>query len=186
MAKDFESFKSFDQLGGSRGGGKQAAPGGQQSGGQHRSGSTGSRPSQLGNYLAGGYFDEKGHLRPEVFVDWPQKLNSELAKQKQPTTKNSLRGFYSMLRMAKNQFDSQSADRERAWSDAKTQLLKLRTAAQYQGTRQVISQMCQKDFLNDNIDLVLAKGTDPEKFREYFNAFVEHFQAVIAYLPERP
>ena len=71
-----------------------------------------------------------------------------------------------------------------AWGDAKSQLYKLRVAAQYQSTRGVISRLCQ-DFLNANIDAVLQEGKDPVLFAKYFNAFVEHFQAVMAYLPER-
>lgn len=139
------------------------------------------------NYLAKGYFDQKNNLLKEIFIEWPESLTQSLRRAKPPATKNSLRAFYSMLRMAKNQFDSQrraKAMQERAQGDAKTQLLKLRTAAQYQSTRRVISTLCQR-FLNKNIDLVLSKGEPFESFAANFDAFVEHFQAVIAYLPER-
>jgi len=190
MAKDYESFKSFDDWSGSRAGGGQAARGGSQqsrSGGGYgpRAGRGSGGADPLTDYLAGGYFDQAGHLKPEIFIDWPKRMTDALAQAKPRATKNSLRAFYSMLRMAKNQFDSQTTRGEDAWGDAKTQLLKLRTAAQYQGTRGVISRLCQEQFLDKNIDLVLAKGTDPSQFAKYFNAFVEHFQAVIAYLPER-
>jgi len=139
------------------------------------------------NYLTGGYFDEKSNLLKEVFIAWPEWLTQSLRRTRPPATKNSLRAFYSMLRMAKNQFDSQrriKAMQERAQGDAQTQLLKLRTAAQYQSTRRVISPLCQ-EFLDRNIDLVLSKGGTFEGFAANFDAFVEHFQAVIAYLPER-
>ena len=136
-----------------------------------------------------GYFDEKNNLLKEIFISWPEKITDALTSKlnKPKATKNSLRAFYSMLRMAKNQFDSQRRDKtlqERAQGDATTQLLKLRTAAQYQSTRRVISSLCQR-FLNRNIDLVLSKGDTFEHFAANFDAFVEHFQAVIAYLPER-
>lgn len=134
-----------------------------------------------------GYFDEKQNLLKDIFIDWPESLTQSLRRTKPPATKNSLRAFYSMLRMSKNQFDSQrrvKAQQERAMGDAKTQLLKLHTAAQYQSTRRVISSLCQR-FLNKNIDLVLSKGDTFENFAANFDAFVEHFQAVIAYLPER-
>jgi CRISPR type III-A-associated protein Csm2 len=190
MAKDHESFKSFDEWSESRGGGMQARgsggppqsrPGGYGGGGRggHNA------PDPLVGYLAGGYFDQGGHLKPEIFIDWPKKMTDALSQAKPKATKNSLRAFYSMLRMAKNQFDSRTTRGEDAWGDTKTQLLKLRTAAQYQGTRGVISRLCQERFLNNNIDLVLKEGTNPEQFAKYFNGFVEHFQAVIAYLPER-
>jgi CRISPR type III-A-associated protein Csm2 len=183
MAKDYESFKSFGEMGGSRGGPRQ---GGQSSGG--RQGGPGGPPSNdpLREYLVGGYFDQTGHLKQEVFIKWPKDMTEALSQPKVKATKNSLRAFYSMLRMAKTQFDSQRTRGEDAWGNAKTQLLKMRTAAQYQGTRGVISQVCREKFLDKNIDLVLAKGIDPESFAKYFNAFVEHFQAVIAYLPEKP
>ena len=139
------------------------------------------------NYLAKGYFDEKNNLLKEIFIEWPESLTQSLRRTRPPATKNSLRAFYSMLRMAKNQFDSQRRDkamRERAQGAAQTQLLKLRTAAQYQSTRRVISQLCQR-FLDRNIDLVLSRGESFDSFAANFDAFVEHFQAVIAYLPER-
>ncbi len=133
----------------------------------------------------GGYFEEGGHPRKEIFIDWARNMTAALASERIKATKNSLRAFYSMLRMAKNQFDSNKTDPNAAWGDAKANLYRLRVAAQYQGTRGVISRLCQEKFLNDNIDLVLKEGTDVEKFTKHFNAFVEHFQAVIAYLPER-
>jgi CRISPR type III-A-associated protein Csm2 len=192
MPKDYESFKSFAELSGPQQGGggrghsghSQSQPGGrssQSSGG--RGGGFG--PDPLQGYLAGGYFEPSGHLRKEIFIDWAKSMTDALAQAKPKATKNSLRAFYSMLRMAKNQFDAQKADREAAWGDAKAQLYRLRTAAQYQGTRGVISRLCQEKFLNDNIDLVLKEGTNLDQFTKYFNAFVEHFQSVIAYLPER-
>jgi len=141
------------------------------------------------NYLVQGYFDAQKNLRRDIFIDWPEYLTRSLRDAKPPATKNSLRAFYSMLRMAKVQFDSQSrkqdkSSQDKAWGDAKTQLYKLRTAAQYQVTRRVISNLCQR-FLNKNIDTVLSEGKTFETFTQNFNAFVEHFQAVIAYLPER-
>lgn len=168
-------FKSFEDVGPrGRGGG---------GGGRHSEGP----PDLPPNYLSNGYFDKDGNLLKDIFIEWPKSLTQNLRRTKPPATKNSLRAFYSMLRMAKNQFDSQRRNKDlhaRAQGDAKTQLLKLRTAAQYQSTRHVISPLCQK-FLERNIDLVLSKGDTFENFSANFDAFVEHFQAVIAYLPER-
>jgi CRISPR type III-A-associated protein Csm2 len=132
------------------------------------------------------YFDDKGHLLRSVFIDWPEAIREALVRAKPPATKNSLRGFYSMLRMAKREFDFdwQRNKKEDAWGNAKTDLYRLRTAAKYQGERKVISPLC-RTFLETNIDAVIEEGTGPENFEKYFNAFVEHFQAVIAYLPER-
>ena len=136
-------------------------------------------PGLSADYLRGGYFD-KGHLRREIFVDWPEK---EL-KPKLNATKNSLRAFYTMLRMAKIQFEGQRTNPDKAQEDAKNQLLKMRVGAEYQLTRKVISTNCH-DFLVKNIDEVLQNVGDAESFAKNFNAFVEHFQAVIAYLPEK-
>lgn len=156
-------------------------------GGGHGQGYGGRRPSSLPEkYLADGYFDGKGHLRREVFIEWPEHITDALTdfSAKPKASKNSLRAFYSMLRMAKTQFDAQRGDPDKAWGDAKTQLYKLRVAAEYQLTRKVISPLCHK-FLFQNIDKVLEQGKTPEDFARNFNAFVEHFQAVIAYLPEK-
>ena len=50
-------------------------------------------PAKKLPYLEGGYFDNQGHLRREVFIDWPREKRNELK-----ATKNSLRSFYTMLR----------------------------------------------------------------------------------------
>lgn len=172
-----KTYKSFADLGGGK-------PGGQHgSGSASRSGP----PDRAGlpkDYIPRRFFDASGHLLQQLFLEWPVQITDALAMARPKATKNSLRAFYSMLRMAKNQFDAQRNEPQTAWGDAKTQLYKLRTAAQYQSTRNVISRLCQ-DFLNSNIDAVLQEGKDPELFGKYFNAFVEHFQAVMAYLPER-
>ncbi len=137
-------------------------------------------PALSGDYLSGGYFDKDGHLRAEIFIKWPK---DEL-KPKLNATKNSLRAFYTMLRMAKTQFERQRARPDRAQEEAKNQLLKMRVGAEYQLTRKVIGQVCH-DFLVKNIDEVLRQVGNFENFTKNLNAFVEHFQAVIAYLPER-
>ena len=152
-----------------------------------RGGQGGGRPPDLPeNYLANGYFDDKGHLKGEIFIQWPEHITDALTdfSAKPRATKNSLRAFYTMLRMAKTQFDAQRAEPDKAWGSAKTQLYKLRVAAEYQLTRRVISPLCQ-NFLFRNIDIVLERGKSFEEFAGNFNAFVEHFQAVIAYLPEK-
>jgi CRISPR type III-A-associated protein Csm2 len=141
-------------------------------------------PALPQGYLNAGYFDAQKNLLKEVFVDWPEAITRSLRDSRPPATKNSLRAFYTMLRMAKNQFEAQRRTPDKAVGDARTQLFKLRTAAQYQRTRNVISPLCQT-FLERNIDTVVDKGTEFESFDKNFNAFVEHFQAVIAYLPER-
>jgi CRISPR type III-A-associated protein Csm2 len=166
MNEKGKTFKSFAELGGSKTGGPSNSPG---------------LPK---DYLPRRFFNQQGHLLQELFIEWPVEVTNALAVARPKATKNSLRAFYSMLRMAKNQFDAQRNAPDAAWGDAKTQLYKLRTAAQYQSTRSVISPLCQQ-FLDSNIDAVLQEGKSPELFGKYFNAFVEHFQAVMAYLPER-
>jgi CRISPR type III-A-associated protein Csm2 len=169
-----EVFKSFDGL--SRGGGG-ATGGGMDRGRrpEHRP-----PPALSPEYLRGGYFDSEGHLRKEIFISWPElELRPNLH-----ATKSSLRGFYTMLRMAKTRFERQRGNPDKAKEEAKNQLLKMRVGAEYQLTRKVITKLCH-DFIVKNIDLVLQYVGDFEAFTKNFNAFVEHFQAVIAYLPEK-
>jgi CRISPR type III-A-associated protein Csm2 len=170
MADKPKTFKSFGDM---RGGGPT----------QPRRPDQRAQPDLPPDYLQGGYFDVQ-NLRREIFIEWPQAITQSLRGVRPPATKNSLRAFYAMLRMAKTQFDAQRADQSKAQADATTQLYKLRTAAQYQQTRAVISQLCHR-FLTKNIDAVLERGKDFDSFQKNFNAFVEHFQAVIAYLPEK-
>ena len=144
-------------------------------------------PCLPSGYLSAGYMDKKGHLLETIFLPWPEELTAALTDRhlKVRATKNSLRAFYSMLRMAKKQFDAQRADKDKALGDATTQLYKMQVGAVYQSERGVISPLC-KDFLFKNIDTVLQHKSDFDEFARNLNAFVEHFQAVIAYLPEKP
>jgi CRISPR type III-A-associated protein Csm2 len=172
-----KTFKSFGEMSPQGRGNPPGRPSGR--------GGGGAPPQGLPDgYLAHGFLDDKGNLRREIFIEWPESITQSLRSTRPPASKNSLRAFYSMLRMAKTQFDAQQRNLEKATADAKVQLYKLRTAAQYQQTRNVISSLCQK-FLNKNIDTVLEKGEVADQFAKNFNAFVEHFQAVIAYLPEK-
>lgn len=172
-----KSFKSFQEMT-PQGRGN---PPGRSSG----FGGRGGAPPELPiGYLAHGFLDDKGTMLKEIFIEWPESITQSLRASRPSASKNSLRAFYSMLRMAKIQFDAQRSDPAKAMADAKVQLYKLRTAAQYQQTRNVISSFCQK-FLNKNIDTVIEKGKASAEFAVNFNAFVEHFQAVIAYLPEK-
>jgi CRISPR type III-A-associated protein Csm2 len=176
-----KKFSSFAEL-------SPQTPQGQGGGARHGSPPPGrsGEPELPPGYLAVGYFDQKDNLLKDIFVGWPEKITDALthSRTKPKATKSSLRAFYTMLRMAQNQFEAQRRTPDKAMGDAKTQLYKLRIAAQYQRTRSVISVLCQS-FLERNIDLVDRKGTDFQSFERNFNAFVEHFQAVIAYLPER-
>ena len=169
-----KTFKSFGEMG-------RAGHGGPREGPPPRATPVANLPA---GYLADGYADSKGNFLREIFIEWPKQLHQALGAASPRATKNSLRAFYSMLRMAKVQFDAQRRDKERALADAKNQLYKLRTAAEYQSTRRVISQLCH-NFLVTNVDTVLNKGNNFEDFSRNFNGFIEHFQAVIAYLPER-
>jgi CRISPR type III-A-associated protein Csm2 len=180
---DEKKYKSFAEMSPSARGG-----GGWPPGQQRRQ--PAQAPTLPQDYLRAGYFDAHQDLLREVFIEWPEAITRSLRDSRPPATKNSLRAFYTMLRMAKTQFEAQrhgpdkATAREKAMGDARTQLFKLRTAAQYQRTRNVISPLCQS-FLERNIDTVVSSGAEFDSFDKNFNAFVEHFQAVIAYLPER-
>ena len=189
--KEPNVYKSFEALSPgtteparAKGSGRQDGKRAKEWGGQQQG------PSLPEGYLSEGYLDGKGHLLEAVFLPWPEDITKALTDRrlKVKATKNSLRAFYSMLRMAKRQFDSQrsekDADRDKALGDARTQLYKMRVGAVYQCERGVISPLCQ-EFLFDNIDTVLEHKGDFDDFAKNLNAFVEHFQAVIAYLPEK-
>jgi CRISPR type III-A-associated protein Csm2 len=165
----------------------QSAPEG--AGKEHNSASQAPPPSAFSpDYLKDGYFDTTNHIRREVFREWPEsEVVPKLRGADVPATKGALRAFYSMLRIAKTQFDRQRRDASKASAalgDAKTQLCKMGVGAVYQCERGVISAVC-KEFLFKNIDTVLAKQADLNDFARNLNAFVEHFQAVVAYLPEK-
>lgn len=127
-------------------------------------------PSLPHNYLANGYFDEKGNLLPEVIQDWPVQL-AKIFLQSQPKLNTAqLRRFYNKVTHIKQRLDSgQSFDnlKEEIYS-----LGYLSAAAVGRGNAPEIF----KDFMERNIKYAVQS---PDHFRRGFKT---HFESIVAYV----
>ncbi len=132
-------------------------------------------------YLSGGYFeviDGEKALRPEYIVKYPKEIAEKLSSQNEwekwnsPQNKRSqVRRFYEyglriqgLLRRKHNHFAAVEAELGR--------LLPFVKYAESRGTVSVLF----RNFIDRNITAV-HDGED-------LNAFMKHFEAVIAYLPK--
>jgi CRISPR/Cas system CSM-associated protein Csm2 small subunit len=83
-----------------------------------------------------------------------------------------------MLRETKRAFDYESIKHpQEAWGKAESSLCKMEMLGEYQRKRSVVNDVAL-DFLKQNI-------REARKGKKNLYGFLEHFQAVIAYLPER-
>ncbi|MCX5977788.1 MAG: type III-A CRISPR-associated protein Csm2 [Coprothermobacterota bacterium] len=141
--------------GSSRGGGNR--PGGGY-------GSSAPAISLRADYLRGGYFNEKGKIRPEIYMDDAKHVAEVLqSKGMKPA---ALRRFYSLVRSIK--------DTARTDFDAiQSRINKLRPYAHYQVERDIAPFDFER-FIEKNVDLASRNS-------QSFEAFVEHFECVVAW-----
>ncbi len=122
------------------------------------------------DYLAKGYFDDKGYLREGIFKDEAKEVVRVLAALRMTPT--SLRAFYNKLIAIENKYKN---------SDNNFDLIKPNVYAferdvAYQVSRGVVSEEFRK-FINKNAELA-KKG--PKEFK----GFKEHFLSVLAYFKD--
>ncbi len=132
-------------------------------------------------YLSGGYFETaegESVLKPEYIVEYSKEIARKLAskdeweKPNTPQNKRSqVRKFYEyvlriqgLLQLKNNHFGTVEAE-----------LKRLIPYAEYAMSRGTVSELFQ-NFINDNI-MALHNVDD-------LNAFVKHFESIVAYLPK--
>ncbi|MEW6068476.1 MAG: type III-A CRISPR-associated protein Csm2 [Nitrospirota bacterium] len=122
------------------------------------------------DYLAKGYFDEKGYLREGIFKDDAKEVASVLAALRMTPT--SLRAFYNKLIAIENKYTV--ADNN--FDIVKPSIFAFERDVAYQVSRGVVSEEFRK-FINKNAELA-KKGT------KEFKGFKEHFLSVLAYFKD--
>jgi CRISPR/Cas system CSM-associated protein Csm2 small subunit len=134
-------------------------------------------PGRQDDYLSGGYYEGE-NLKCDVYLRWARDKAKDMIKFKPTVSRNSLRSFFTMLRETKRALDYETIRHAtEAWGKAESSLCKMEMLGEYQRKRGVINQAAL-DFLKQNI-------REARKGKKNLYGFVEHFQAVIAYLPER-
>ena len=124
-------------------------------------------------YLSGGYFkiaDGEKVLRPEYIVKYPKKIAVGLSGISSKNKRSQVRKYYQyilriqgLLRRKNNNFPSVEAELDR-----------LLPFVKYAESRGTVSPLF-RNFIEKNI-MIINNGED-------LNAFVKHFEAVVAYLP---
>lgn len=119
-------------------------------------------------YLSGGYFDSAGQLRREIFQEWATGVAEALAAE--GLTDAAIRNFFQLVRA----IDEKSRHTE-DFGEIRPELWKIKPKVAYaRGRERAVVGPNFDRFMNTNIDLA---ATDLKHFR----AFVQHFQAVLAY-----
>lgn len=130
------------------------------------------RPGQLPDgYLRGGYFDDDGHLRPELIVEQARQIAEDLAQAGLTTA--ALRRFFGMTRKVESRLDA-----DQSFAAVRGDLLALKPFAANAQTREVIPSLF-RDFIDRNVEQAV-RGE-----REFRKGFLPHFQYVVAYFPRK-
>lgn len=120
------------------------------------------------NYLAQGFFDEKGYLHADLITDTAEKVALTFGNSSPGLTTSQLRRFFSHAKAAQNSLNVIGD-----YDKVKVNIQKLRFfAAEAAGKGKVPKSF--HEFIVRNLDLV----TDEKSFGK---GFMEHFQAVVAY-----
>ncbi len=123
-------------------------------------------PTLPNGYLKGGYYNESGHLKQEVILNWPEELADSLSKTSLKMTQ--LRKFYNQCKAIEQKLRF-SGDFEGVKSD----LYCLQRDAQYSFNRKVVPQIFL-DFIERNVELATSSNKD-------FKGFIQHYESLVAY-----
>ncbi len=132
----------------------------------------GSLPEDYLRDLEKGYYmDGKECMNPKFIVEYPRSIAEDLEDDSKNRL-SQLRKFYDYARRIRDSLN-QNHELFDAW---KAELSKLKPAVNYAYVRETVTDMF-KDFIDVNVSRI--------NDREDLDAFIEHFQALIAYLPRQ-
>lgn len=119
-------------------------------------------------YLQNGYFDAAGNIRPEVIVDWPRTLAESLARDMKTA---QVRRFFSEVRRLQGRLKAGTP-----FAALRPEVLKLDGYAENAVKRKNAPPLFQQ-FIRKNLEW----ATRDER---HLDAFVDHFESLVAYYPE--
>lgn len=114
------------------------------------------------------YYDDKGRLRREVFIDWPQALAENLR-----ISRTNLRRAYDYVSAMRFRIQAGKEDSTKVIQEGMGRLLRF---VQYQAGRERAWEEA-KNFFESQVKAVLNKGDVKQ-----FEGFYELFQSTMAYL----
>ena len=118
-------------------------------------------------YLEGGYFDEQGNLRPDAVTTWARQIAKVLADGNMGAAQ--LRNFFGTLRLLE-----QRARSGTPFDALKAGIARLESQAAASVGRNNAPEVFFL-FVERNVKLA-------QQNRQAFDAFVAHFEAIVAYL----
>jgi CRISPR-associated protein Csm2 len=116
----------------------------------------------------GDYFSTTKHLRPEYLDQWADKLGVVFGREK--LNKHQLRAFFNEVKRIETVYGDNYGE------ELRNRLLTLKAQAHLRQERRTIPKAF-RDFIDANIQ----KVRDSKSFK----AFVQHFEAVLAYCEGR-
>ena len=123
-------------------------------------------------YLQGGYFDEKGYLRPEyVSRDKMMKIVNQLRDAKPVLTVHQMRRYFQHCRAIESKLKS---GRSR-WEAEQTNLMRIDIAAKdaYGKSQRKIPALFH-DFILSNVAQIKSE-------KDFLEGFLPHFEALVGF-----
>ena len=131
------------------------------------------KPKLPEKYLQGGYFDEKGNKRKELYLDWAMEIAENLRIAKM--TPNALRRYYNQIKNIASIVNG----KEQLFEERKSELFRLQ-ALVFNASKK--NDSSTPELMNEFIDINIKQA---EQSLKCLQAFVEHFECVVAYFKER-
>lgn len=122
--------------------------------------------------LESGYYrnvDGNKCLKPKFIVDYPRKI-AQMMKDKNKNKLSQIWKFYDYARKIQDSLKQQ----EEPFAVIEAELDRLKPAAAYAVSRDTVTYLFRQ-FIDENVSQI--------KETEDLEAFIKHFQSVIAYLP---
>lgn len=124
------------------------------------------------NYLKGGYFDAKGHLRPEYMARANMEpLVRAMSSAHPKLTSHQVRRFFQHCRAIEARLKARTS----SWGAERTQVQKLDIAAAdaYGKSQRKIPSLFH-DFIRENVAMVKTEA-------DFLDGFLRHFEALVGF-----
>lgn len=128
-------------------------------------------PVNYKNDLLNGYYDNQKCLKPQFIVEYPRKI-AKMLEHSQRNKLSQLWKFYDHARWIHDKINQQG----KTFEAVEAELNELKPAAHYAFSRGTITKEFQY-FIDENLSQI--------KNTKDLDAFIKHFQALIAYLPRQ-
>lgn len=123
-------------------------------------------------YLEGGYFDEKGHLRPDYVARTNiMPIVQNLSRARPQLTVHQMRRYFQHCRAIESKLKSGRS----SWEAERTNLMRIDIAAKdaYGKTQRKIPALFH-DFIQQNVAMIKSK-------KDFLEGFLLHFEALVGF-----